>query len=100
MTENIEIFSGDKTLDFNEFITMVTTREEINQDPEEELKNAFRVFDHDGNGLITPDVLRRIMKTLGQQTLTDEEVDDMISEADVNGDGQINYEGNSCSLIN
>ena len=74
---------------------MVTTREEIEQDPEEELKKAFRVFDQDGSGFITHDELRRIMKTLGQQTLTDQEVDDMISESDVDDDGKISYEGNA-----
>ena len=32
------------------------------------------------------------MTNLGEK-LTDEEVDEMISEADIDGDGQINYEG-------
>ena len=35
--------------------------------------------------------LRHVMTNLGEK-LTDEEVDEMIREADVDGDGQINYE--------
>lgn len=38
--------------------------------------------------------LRSVMGNLGEK-LTDEEVDEMIAEADTDGDGQINYEGNS-----
>ena len=64
--------------------------EELNQE-EEELKEAFRVFDKDGNGFISAAELRHIMTNLGEK-LTDEEVDEMIREADIDGDGQINYE--------
>ena len=36
--------------------------------------------------------LKHVMRNLGER-LTEEEVDEMIQEADVAGDGHINYEG-------
>ena len=48
-----------------------------------------------GNGYISSVELRHIMTTLGEK-LTNEEVEEMIKEADMDGDGTINYEGNAC----
>ena len=42
-------------------------------------------------GFINAAELRHIMTNLGEK-LTDEEVDEMLREADIDGDGQINYE--------
>lgn len=50
---------------------------------------ALQVFDKDGNGFISAAELRHVMTNLGEK-LTDEEVDEMIREADIDGDGQIN----------
>jgi hypothetical protein len=54
-------------------------------DSAEEIKEAFKVFDKDGNGFISAAELRHIMTNLGEK-LTDEEVDEMIREADVDGE--------------
>lgn len=61
-------------------------------DTEEEIRDAFKIFDKDGNGLISANELRQIMANLGEK-LTDEELDEMMREADLNGDGQIDFEG-------
>ena len=69
-------------------------------DSEEEIREAFRVFDKDGNGFISAAELRHVMTNLGEK-LTDEEVDEMIREADIDGDGQVNYDGKFiCSIYN
>ncbi|KAJ4460240.1 putative Calmodulin-related protein [Paratrimastix pyriformis] len=81
---------GNGTIDFPEFLTMMS-RKMKDTETEEEIKEAFKVFDKDGNGFISAAELRHVMTNLGEK-LTDEEVDEMIREADVDGDGQVNYE--------
>ena len=78
---------GGPQIDFPEFLTMMA-RKMKDSDSEEEIKEAFKVFDKDGNGFISAIELRHVMTNLGEK-LTDEEVDEMIREADVDGDGQI-----------
>merc|ERR1711988_1857567 len=81
---------GSGTIDFAEFLSLMSKKMK-DADSEEELMEAFKVFDKDGNGFISAVELRHVMTNLGEK-LTDEEVDEMIREADVDGDGQINYE--------
>lgn len=52
------------------------------------------MFDKNNDGLISNIELRHVMTSLGER-LSEEEVDDMIKEADLDGDGQVNYEGNN-----
>ena len=58
----------------------------------EELEQAFRMFDNDGDGFIDAAELRHLLTNLGEK-LTNEEVDEMIREVDVDGDGKVNYTG-------
>merc|ERR1712232_1295074 len=81
---------GNGSVDFPEFLSL-TARKMKDTDTEEELIESFKVFDRGGNGFISAAELRHVMTNLGEK-LADEEVDDMIREADVDGDGQINYE--------
>jgi calmodulin len=81
---------GDGTIDFSEFLDLMA-RKMKDADSDEELKEAFKVFDKDQNGFISAAELRHVMINLGEK-LTDEEVNQMIQEADINGDGQVDYE--------
>ena len=51
---------------------------------------AFKIFDKDGTGVISSHELRHVITTLGEK-LTEEEADELIREADIDGDGTINY---------
>lgn len=57
-------------------------------DSEEEIREAFKVFDRDNNGFISAAELRHVMTSIGEK-LSDDEVDEMIREADQDGDGRI-----------
>ena len=87
---------GNGTIDFNEFLTMMA-RKMKDTDTEDEIKEAFKVFDKDGNGFISSSELKHVMTNLGEK-LSDEEIEEMIHEADKDGDGQVNYEGMSVSI--
>ncbi|KAJ9185846.1 hypothetical protein P3X46_005433 [Hevea brasiliensis] len=82
--------NGNGTIEFGEFLNLMA-RKMKESEAEEELKEAFKVFDKDQDGYISPNELRHVMINLGEK-LTDEEVELMIREADLDGDGQVNYE--------
>ncbi|XP_027462647.1 calmodulin-A-like [Zalophus californianus] len=81
---------GNGTVNFPELLTMMA-RKIKDTDSEEEIRDALCVFDKDGNGCIRAAGLRHVMTDLGEK-LTDEEVDEMTREADIDGDSQVNYE--------
>merc|ERR1712190_159161 len=74
---------GNGTIDFPEFLSLMA-RKMKDTDTEEELIEAFKVFDRDGSGLISAAELRHVMSNLGEK-ITDEEMDEMIREADIDG---------------
>ena len=59
---------------------------------EEQLLDALRIFDKDGNGYIELRELRHVLTNLGEK-LKEEEVDQMTRAADVTHDNMINYQG-------
>ena len=52
---------------------------------------VFRVFDKDGSGYVSGSEIKLVMSKLGVD-FTDEELEEMVLEADFSGDGQIGYE--------
>ncbi|ERN01481.1 hypothetical protein AMTRI_Chr03g148140 [Amborella trichopoda] len=82
--------NANGSIEFGEFLHLMA-RKMQETDAEEELLEAFKVFDKDQNGYISATELRHVMINLGEK-LTDEEVAQMIREADMDGDGQVNFE--------
>ncbi len=58
----------------------------------ESLIEAFRVFDKDGNGYLPVAQLRFLLFNFGEK-LTNEEIDDILQEAEIDEDCLVNYEG-------
>ncbi|EDR09945.1 uncharacterized protein LACBIDRAFT_318309 [Laccaria bicolor S238N-H82] len=81
---------GNGTIDFEEFLDMMS-RNAVDENAEEEMRQAFLVFDKDGSGQISKSELKQVMRSLGEY-LTDQEVEEMIREADGDGDGEIDFQ--------
>ena len=93
---------------FPHFLGMMTRKIDENS-AEDEIREAFKVFDSvsnryiieilekndtmlkDGNGFINRQELGYVMENLGEN-MEKEEIDSLINEIDIDGDGQINYE--------
>ena len=82
--------NGNGTIDFKEFMCLMVKKMKDN-DPEEELQEAFKVFDNDQNGYINSHELRHAMTNLGEN-LSPEEVEEIVKEADLDNDQQIDYD--------
>ncbi|XP_048257774.1 caltractin-like [Haliotis rufescens] len=78
-------------IDFNEFLETVIDRQGDNRDVYEEILKGFNTFDTDGSGAISQDNLRQACRDVGIK-FTQKELQEMIEEADVNGDGVIDKE--------
>merc|ERR1712112_753147 len=85
-----EIQDGSGMIDFPEFLMMMALKADY-ENAEDQIREAFQVFDGDGNGFINRGELACVMSNLGEK-LEPEEIQSMIDECDLDGDGQINYE--------
>lgn len=82
--------NGDGTIDFDEFLEMMSkhTRETVDQTAE--MREAFKIFDRDGNGYIDFKELKQVVTRMGE-ALTAAEADELFREADLDGDGKLDY---------
>ena len=55
-----------------------------------EIREAFKIFDRDGNGYIDAKELKHVVTRMGE-VLTNEEADEFMKEADLDGDGKLDY---------
>ncbi|XP_066981496.1 troponin C, isotype gamma-like [Macrobrachium rosenbergii] len=84
---------GSGQIEFEEFIEL-SAKFLIEEDEEAlkaELKEAFRIYDKEGNGFITTEVLREILSEIDNK-LTPEDLDGIIEEVDEDGSGTLDFD--------
>ena len=82
--------SGSGAIEYQDFLDLMTYKMG-ERDPIEEMKKAFRLFLDDESDRICLRHLKRVAKELGE-AMTEEELQEMIDEADRDGDGEISEE--------
>lgn len=78
---------GNGEIEFEEFCEMMAM---IPHDKDRDLRVAFETFDKDGNGFIDKDELKLVMNQMGE-SLSSTQIEAMMKEADINGDGLIDF---------
>ena len=59
---------------------------------------SWQVIDSDNSGKISADEIKNILKKIGDSLIDDTAVEDIIRELDMDGDGQIDYDGKSGTI--
>ncbi|XP_033021531.1 centrin-2-like [Lacerta agilis] len=78
---------GSGKIGFDAFYS-VMTKKMSETDPKEEILKSFKLFEDPERGKIGFKDLKRVASEIGEK-LTDEELQEMITEADLNGDGEV-----------
>ena len=92
LKEIIDSFDNEKNnnlIDFNSFLVIMAKRKN-DIDKEEDLIDAFRVFDKENNGKISARELRYVMMSSGED-LNENDIEEMIREASTENDDFIDY---------
>merc|ERR1711884_753466 len=84
---------GSSLLEFGEFCQLAAKFlvEEDEEALKKELEEAFRIYDKEGNGYISTDTLKEILKELDSK-LTNEDLDGIIEEVDEDGSGTLDFD--------
>merc|ERR1712167_257800 len=80
---------GNGTIEFAEFLAMMTGKMG-EKDTREDIEKVFKLFDDDNTNKISFRNLALVAEELGN--IDDEELQDMINQADRDGDGEINID--------
>ncbi|CAO1309297.1 unnamed protein product [Diamesa tonsa] len=95
LDEMIEEVDEDKSgrLEFEEFIILAAKFivEEDDEAMAKELREAFRLYDKEGNGFIPTSCLKEILRELDDQ-LSNTELDGMVAEIDSDGSGTVDFD--------
>ena len=82
--------NGEGVIRFEDFAEIMTVKM-LERDPVEEMKKAFMLICEEGHDKITLKSLKKTAEELGEN-MTKEELQEMLEEADRDGDGEIGEE--------
>jgi len=84
---------GSGLLEFCEFCQLAAKFlvEEDEEALKKELKEAFRIYDKEGNGYISTDVLKEILRELDNK-LTEEDLENIVEEVDEDSSGTLDFD--------
>lgn len=87
---------GSGQIEFEEFCVLaakfLVEEEEVSEEQmQDELREAFRFYDREGNGTITTDVLRELVKEL-DESLDEKQLDEIVAEMDNDGSGALDFD--------
>jgi calmodulin len=76
-----------RKIDFDTFVRVAQNFKLNNREIEDDIREAFRIFDKDSTGYVSVQELKHAMISLGER-LSEEEIDELIREADIDADGR------------
>lgn len=87
---------GNGVIEYNEFVAIVSQRMRGNLD-DDELRDAFRVYDKENSGYITIGQVRRVLIDLDSVPV-DDDLDEVFHLYDNDNDGKLSYEEFALSM--
>ncbi|NWX27899.1 CABP4 protein, partial [Notiomystis cincta] len=100
ISQHIKMRMGGR-VDFEDFVQMMGPKlreETAHMVGIKELKIAFREFDMNGDGEISTAEMREAIAALLGEQLKAQEVDEILQDVDLNGDGHVDFDGEGILL--
>lgn len=90
----IKLFDSDSNgqISFNEFVKFTKALAKLDQDPNLLQKMLFATLDKDGNGYLDIDEILSFLSFFTAETISEEDVSNIISNLDSNDDGKLSFE--------
>ncbi|KAL9976236.1 hypothetical protein ACROYT_G013508 [Oculina patagonica] len=85
--------NGDRVVNYSEFEQFMYSEIKHPFTDEDDIKHNFKVLDLNGDGFISNDELSLVAKVFYDRHLSEDDIDALIGEADLNCDGKATYPG-------
>ncbi|XP_010269117.1 PREDICTED: probable calcium-binding protein CML44 [Nelumbo nucifera] len=89
---DLEEIVGEKSLDLEEFILFCKSISDPVEEADEDLMQAFKVFDLNNDGFISCEELQSVLVRLGLWSENDGGCEQIVCRFDTNSDGQLDFE--------